>query len=611
MIDIIKKYRNVYLLESRSYWEEVSEEFNLKQDIVLTFDFGLKNLVENIGGKASYIDSLCSPDEMQKNNLLAAEFFKKWHYDEHGNDIFTENGVSFGFAFRIEIWSEFLYYVRLRANLEKVKKLSCEHIYVLESSDVISSIMHDANLFFVSLDNKPKKMTSYYFDIHQYLYDALHAPSWRNIVKNSLVKVFSYLSYYLDSIFINNRNEKTVYAQIYHPTEGIVDYLKKIKGVKVVTSSLSKSKNWRTYIAQRLIPIRGNPRNFKRAAELLMNNFYKRKKTVLVLADGTDVTAGSYRIIETKITPLVPKALQILDSVNRYFKNNQMHLEIMIANLGLLQTIVDCVLKKNEIPSYLIINGLLGGEFCDEGKYATYINCYSKSIKKKYYNNAENILCLGDPRMDRYVSKLSKRTVNRKTPIITIGTSGFNNLDLISYVAVEFEFMYEVLTSFQELKNEGQFFSIIIKVRPNGFLEQYKSFVSEYFPDSEIKFIKEVPISDVLVNTDLYISIYSQTLFEASCLGIPAIYYKKDKEYLHPPFDGKSELVTVNSVQGLKEAFLDFKKASNRYDDFLRKDIMEKYVGPLDGKNLQRNLSFIKNLIDQPKVIQESSPYES
>jgi hypothetical protein len=342
-----------------------------------------------------------------------------------------------------------------------------------------------------------------------------------------------------------------------------------------------------------------------------MHNFYKRKKSVLVLADGTDVTDGSYRVIETKITPLVPKALQILDSVNHYFKNNQIHLEIMIANLGLLQTIVDCVLKKNGIPSYLIINGLLGGEFCDEGKYATYINCYSKSIKQKYYNNAENVLCLGDPRMDRYVSKLSKRTVNRKTPIITIGTSGFNNLDLISYVAVEFEFMYEVLTSFQELKNEGQFFSIIIKVRPNGFLEQYKSFVSEYFPDFEIKFIKEVPISDVLVNTDFYISIYSQTLFEASCLGIPAIYYKKDKEYLDPPFDGKSELVTVNSVQGLKEAFLDFKKASKRYDDFLRKDIMEKYVGPLDGSNLQRNLSFIERLIDQPKVIQELSSYET
>ena len=611
MIDIIKKYKNVYLLESRSYWKEVSENFDLTQDIVFTFDFGLKNLVENLGGKAFYIDSLCSPDEMQENNLLAAEFFKKWHYDENGNDIFHCQDVSFGFAFRIEIWSEFLYYVRLRANLEKVKKLSCENFYVLESSNVISSIMHDANLSFVLLDNKPKKMTSYYFDIHQYLYDALHALSWRNIFKNSLVKVFSYLSYYLDSVFINNRNEKTVYAQIYHPTEGIVDYFKKIKGVKVVTSSLSKSKNWRTFIAQRLIPIRGNPRNFKRTAELLMHNFYKRKKSVLVLADGTDVTDGSYRVIETKITPLVPKALQILDSVNHYFKNNQIHLEIMIANLGLLQTIVDCVLKKNGIPSYLIINGLLGGEFCDEGKYATYINCYSKSIKQKYYNNAENVLCLGDPRMDRYMSKLSKRTINRESPIITIGTSGFNNLDLISYVAVEFEFMYEVLTSFQELKNEGQLFSIIIKVRPNGFLEQYKSFVSEYFPDLEIKFIKEVPISDVLVNTDFYISIYSQTLFEASCLGIPAIYYKKDKEYLDPPFDGKSELVTVNSVQGLKEAFLDFKKASNRYDDFLRKDIMEKYVGPLDGSNLQRNLSFIERLIDQPKVIQELSPYES
>lgn len=137
MIDIIKKYRNVYFLESRSYWDEVSGDFDSTQDIVFTFDFGLKNLVENLGGKAFYIDSICSPDEMQKNNSLAAEFFKKWHYDKHGNDIFTENGVPFGFAFRIEIWSEYLHYVRLRANIEQLKKTKSTKIIVGESNQFL------------------------------------------------------------------------------------------------------------------------------------------------------------------------------------------------------------------------------------------------------------------------------------------------------------------------------------------------------------------------------------------------------------------------------------------------------------------------------------------
>ena len=110
--------------------------------------------------------------------------------------------------------------------------------------------------------------------------------------------------------------------------------------------------------------------------------------------------------------------------------------------------------------------------------------------------------------------------------------------------------------------------------------------------------VREVSIYEVLIRCDLYISICSQTLFEASCLGIPAIYYKEDKEYLDPPFDGKSELVTVDSIGALKRAFLDFKNNDARFDAFLDKSIMENYIGPLDGKSLERNLEFIYKLLD-------------
>ena len=204
--------------------------------------------------------------------------------------------------------------------------------------------------------------------------------------------------------------------------------------------------------------------------------------------------------------------------------------------------------------------------------------------------------------MDAYIKDIKNgtRSLNKTQPVVSIGTSGFNNLDLNSYVAVEFDFMYEVLTSFQELKNEGQLFSIIIKVRPNGLLNQYKSFVEAYFPGLEIELVREVSMSYVLQKTDLYISIYSQTLFEASCLGIPAIYYKKDKEYLDAPFDRKSELVTVSSVDELKQAFIDFKNSNSRFDGFLDKTVMEKYIGPLDGKNTARNIDYIYDLLDIP-----------
>ena len=63
----------------------------------------------------------------------------------------------------------------------------------------------------------------------------------------------------------------------------------------------------------------------------------------------------------------------------------------------------------------------------------------------------------------------------------------------------------------------------------------------------------------VLERTDFFVSIYSQTLFEASCLGIPCLYYKKDNEVMDPPFDGNSELVTVSNVEDLTDAIRDFR----------------------------------------------------
>ena len=110
---------------------------------------------------------------------------------------------------------------------------------------------------------------------------------------------------------------------------------------------------------------------------------------------------------------------------------------------------------------------------------------------------------------------------------------------------------------------------------------------------------------EVLQKSDFYISIYSQTLFEASCLGIPAVYYKKDNEIKDPPFDAKSELVTVSNVEDMQQAFYDFQNGDKRYDEFLSKEVMEKYVGPLDGKNLERNLDFIHTLLN--KSTQEGS----
>jgi hypothetical protein len=591
---------NIYILESRSWLKSIEDTCDISSDIFLTFDFAVKRHIESLGGQAGYVDQLCDPSEMQANNFRAAEFFKKWHYDKSGNDIFTAQGVPFGFAFRIEIWSEYLFYVRLRANLEKIRGLKYKTLYVGENKGFIGDILREMGMPFVALNQaESSKGMPYFFDIHKYMNDALRGRSIRNVARNTLIYILSKVSFFLDRLLQSQSDRKTVYVQIYHPTKKIAECLQKNSGIRVVTASFLGGKGIRKYFNQRLIPIQGRQQQFQRQAESLFRDFEKHRCGSLFLYDGTDITAGAYSIIERQIKPRASEALQILHSVIYYVERLPIHLEIMIANIGLVQTIVDCVLKTKGIPSYLIINGLMTGKFLDEAKYATHINGYSESIKNHYFNGSDNVLSLGDPRMDDYVMKAKPERINRQMPTVSIGTSGFNPTDLTSYVAVEFDFMFDVLSAFQELLDEGIKFKLIIKVRPNGVLEQYAEFVKEYFPRLPVEIVREVPIAQVLNNTDLYISIYSQTLFEASCLGVPAIYYKKDKEILDPPFDQQSELVTVDTVATLKQAFLDFQSNHERFKAFLDKSIMQKYVGPLDGNNLERNLAFIYSLLGQ------------
>lgn len=600
MINLGKKYRNIYILDSRAYWNSHALNFDVSTDLVLTFDFGLSREIKELGGDAFYVDSLCSSEEMQNNNLYALEFLKLWHYDKTGRDIFIAQGVPFGFVFRIEIWSEYIHYVRLRANLELIRKLLYKMIFVGEQKDFVGGILNEMGKQFTSLDrqssvNSPK----YYFDIHKYMYDALHKKSIKDLAKDAVVATFSSFRFHVDRLLKSHQQRKTIYAQIYHPTKKITDHLLKDSNLRVVTSAISADRGLKKFFVHRSIPIQGRKDSFHRQAEILLSNFRSKRNASLILSDGTDVTVGAYKIIDHQIQTRVSEALRILSSVINYVKEQPIDLEVMIANIGFLQTIVDCVLKSKGIPSYLIINGLMPAKFGDEAKYALHINSYGLEAKMNYFNGAKNVVCLGDPRMDEYINsgQIATRIVNRSEPTIGIGSSGFNNLDFNSYVAVEFDFMFDVLTAFQELKKEGQSFRLIIKVRPNGVLQQYKSFVSEYFSDLNIEVLRNLPMIEVLQQIDLYISIYSQTLFEASCLGIPVIYYKNDKEYLDPPFDGKSELVTVNTVDALKEAFVEFKAGNVRFHPFLKKSVMEKYIGPLDGKNLQRNLDFIYKLL--------------
>lgn len=592
-------FRNVFIFESLDGWSVIDPNFDPKLDLVLTYDFALRKHVVESGGVAHYIDHLCDQLSMQENNYLIYRYFRDWHIDSGGYDIYRYKNVDFGFSFRIEIWNDFTFYVRSRLCLEQIRSLEFQRIYLDSRLSLISEVLDDMGVAFESLEfsstKRGKARGGYFFPIHRWINERLRIRLPRHVLRDIVVTVQGVTMSWLDRVTSLFVERKSVFVQEYHPTRKLLGLLLRHPDVRVVQAHFSASPGLMKLIRERPIPIYGRLKKYQAQATYLMEEFRLRRSARLILANGDDITNAVNRTIERKIVEILPESLRALDCVIRYLHRHPLSLEVMIGNLGQVAMLVDSVAKSRGVPSYMIINGLLGNDYLDEAKYATVINGYSRSIKDNYFRGMDNIVCLGDPRMDDYAD-LPARSINRVTPTVTIGASGFSNVDLNSYLAVEFDFMYEVLTVIRNL-SKTQRFRVVLKVRPNGYRELYQKFTEEYFHGMVDLILDNVPMRTVLNDTDLFISIYSQTLFEASCLGIPVIYHKNDREIIDPPFDGKSELVTTHDVETLEEALRDFLLGSRRFDAFLDKTVMEKYIGPLDGNNLKRNFDFVLDLL--------------
>lgn len=597
-LDVDRSYRHIWILESRDWWANCRDLFDPARDLVLTYDFGLQREVTKLGGKAFYIDHLVDKQAMQENNFLAYQFLQKWYLDREGKDVFVYRGISFGAALRLEIWNDFIFYIRNRVCLERLRGLRFEKVFVGTLLGLVEGILEEMKLPFSPVCQSRKAgQTTYYFPIHQWMdekvrYKGIGGIKYRlrdlaSAMQGSLMSWVDQMSGWGDS-------KPAIFVQEYHPTRKLIQRLQQGARVRLVLATFSRSPGWFRYI-----PVWGRLKKYQADAKILMQNLRASRCLKLVLSNGVDVSESIYRIIDERISVRTAETIRTLDCVMRYLGKNPVELEVLIANIGHVATLVDCVCKAKGVPSYLIINGFMSGDFLDESKNATIINSYSVSIKKHYFRGMDNIVCLGDPRMDSYVREYQPRTINRDTPTVTIGASAHSVVDLNSYLAVEFDFMYDILSALKIIKEQGAHLNIVIKTRANGYRWQYEEFVREYFPELEAEILDAVPFGSVMRKTDFYISLYSQTLFEASCLGIPCLYYKNDCEILDPPFDGNSELVTVGNVEELVKAIADFRSGHKRYDAFLQKSVMEKYIGPLDGGNLERNLNFIYEMLEK------------
>lgn len=599
-----ESYRRIFIVDSHSSWPDHVNSYDVEVDLVLTYDLGLYKYIQNLGGEVRYTDHLVDSDRMDENNYRVFDFFKNWHLDSNGKDILNFKGVPFGFSFRLDIWNDLVYYSKLYLCLSLLKKIDFQSVMVSSDDKMMIIILEYVGIEFLRSEWTSSEKEHYFFPIAKYLDDRIRAKGLRGLLykcRNIVTAFFGLVVPYFDTL-TTRKNKRTVFIQEYHPTKALISSLRDQDNVKVLLGNFSRGSKFIDNAAERLLPIYGKLSKYDPMASELLSHFTSEREARLTFDDGSDMTDFMYQIIESRVESAINEKLRILDCSIKYFDSNRVDLEILIANIGLVPTLFDCVCRTRNIPSYLIINGILGAAYSDDSKYASVINAYSVSIKENYFKGMNNIVTLGDPRMDMYPPLVEAKKIQRTNPTIVIGASGFSPIDLNSYVAIEFDFMFDVLTALKKVKDDGEKISIIIKVRPNGYKKQYSQFIQEFFPDLVDDVIDNQAMLTVLKQADFYISINSQTLFEASCLGIPVLYYKKDCEQMPPPFDNKSELVTVTNIEDLISAFYDYQKSHKRYDAFLNRGVMEKYIGPLDGNNLQRNLDYIHTLLEGDDV---------
>lgn len=595
MKTVKESYRHIFLVQNRDYWKACPFPYDKERDLVLSFDFAVVREVFAFGGEAGYLDHLVASEDMERYNHETYGFFYGWHRDADNRDIFTYKGLSLGNAFRLEIWNDVTYFARMFFNITAVKSMSPARLFVgLEDQCALSILgMLDLKTETWAFGGKGE-FREYYFPVFSWMHERINPTGTGRLLKVLGWRLFDTVFRLYDRLFRASRKRKCVFVQRYYPTKGIIEKLKTDNRVQVILETYTPDNS---VVRERRMPVQKlfTPERYEAEARRILGEFEHRKSAEWLI-EGVDIGRELYAVIMKKISGLLPAYLQTADTIIRFFSRKRPGLMITTTNIGVVNCLALNYCHANNIPTYLIINGLLWGDYYEEGKDATWINSYGESIKNNYFKGMENVVCLGDPRMDAYAVSVVKE-INYDCPTIVIGAGGFSNMDLNSYTAFEFDFLNDVMNACRNLIRKGRPLAVWIKVRSNGYLGQYEDFLKEYSPDVPVKLFAGTPMKDVLAGADFYLSIYSQTLFEASCLGIPVLYYKKDTEKTAAPFDGRSELVTALSPEDLELKMEAFYAKSDIYAPFMDRKVMEKYIGPLDGNNLKRNLDFIYSLL--------------
>jgi hypothetical protein len=583
------KYNKLFIIENRNLWEGCKQLCHKDTDLVLCIDFALKLELVNNNYNVLFLDHLSDRETMQRFNLQMHDFLGNWFKSSAGEDLLIYDGFNIGDALLLNMYNDVTYFCHFFFSCLAIREIDYETLHVCVEENLITKTLELLNIQFKQIEkNNQLTMPVYLFPISRWMDEKINRTSLRSKAIDTSAVIFDHVFKVYDSFFKTKKTK--VYIQGYYPTSKIIGKLKENKNIRLILGNYTQAKS--IYKERRVFF--SKPSLNKETNELLKKFTDANKRTWE--AAGYKISDYLYQIITPVLVENLNNAISKSKNIKSFFDKNIIKLMVPVTNFWLNNRLIMNYCKNNNITIFMIINGLLVVDLGDDAKDSDWVNCYSESIKREYFKNSKHAIPIGDPRMDEYVT-MCKKTINRECPNIVIGAAGFDVTDLNSYLAYEFDFLYDILKVIAALREHGYKNTVTLKVRANGYANLYKSFCKEYFSGLDVRIEQNQPFKKVIETADLYITFYSQTVFEASTFGIPAIYYKKDNQFIHTPFNGNSELVTAFTTADINNRIKDFYKDDSSFNSFLNKEVMEKYIGALDGKNVQRNMEFIYSLI--------------
>lgn len=590
-----KPYNNIFIVENRNHWPICAAKCNKAGDLILCLDFALKLQLENDGYAVQFADHLIDRDVMQAYNFEMHNFLSEWYKAADGTDLLAFRGFNLGDSLLLNVLNDITYFCHFFFNLLALKQIDYKELYVVSGDEpLIVDILKKTGIEFTLLEGTiATDLAVFAFPISKWMNEKVNRTTLKSKLKDFAALSFDRIFQVIDGLI--KRKKRKIFIQGYFPTHPVIDKLKEDKSLNLILANYT---NLKTIYKERRV-------NFKEKAESensvsqLIAKFSKGSRRQWIV-DGFVLSDFLFELILPVVRKSLPDATAKAKSVQKFFDRNQIRLMVPVTNLWLTNRLIMHYCKNNNIPVFMVINGLLNASFLHDAKDSDWVNCYSESIKKEYFGGSERAVPLGDPRMDSY-ALAAARQINRDVPTIIIGAAGFDPTDLNAYLAYEFDFLFDILTVIAALRKAGRNNKIVLKVRANGYASLYRSLIDEYFSELDVQIEQDMKFRKVIEWADLYVSFYSQTVFEASALGIPVIYYKKDQQFLHAPFDSGSELVTAHDQTELKHCIEQFYAKDNIYDTFGKREVMEQYIGMLDGNNTKRNLDFIYKLVNTEK----------